>query len=63
MRVGSLGYISGDLSLEITDFGLWIRRKWCKQDVGLVRSRKKLREKVSLWSAKESRLVVISMEE
>jgi len=33
-----------------------IVRRWCKQDVDLVMAKKKLRERVSLRSARESRL-------
>jgi len=47
VRVGSLGYISWDLSLEVTHFGIGIERRWCKQDVHMVMSMNKLRERVS----------------
>jgi len=63
VRVGSLRYVSQDPSLEVTDFGLEVRRRRCKQDVDLVISIKKLTEKVSLQSARDLRLAAINTEE
>ena len=52
MSVGSLEYVSYDLSLEVTELGLTSGRLWCSQDVSSVMPRKELRDKSSLRLAR-----------
>jgi len=52
VSVGSLEYVSYDLSLEVTELGLTSGRLWCSQDVSSVMPRKELRDKSSLRLAR-----------